>query len=342
MHARFVPVAHFKGTSEKLLSLWSNKHADTKQRQRKDFSEQPSSATRACGGGEGCFSESLKIRWNAFWAEEGETLHLSIFRLLWAALHAEFAVTQLRWAMLERMLPPLPYPFFALFAKIPAPLFIFLTHIHLLGAVLLLCGWHTRMLQILLALSAAILFFHSASTYQNHYAFFLLVSLAMTLMPSERFYSLDARRTAQRNPATFPHWQQRSCSLFAQKLILMMAGFLYAFAGLSKFDPSWFLRWSTTPELLVIAPGGPLTSIWSTLLAEHLAWIPLLLVALLFLTLPFLLIFAHSVPLLTLTIWGLTHLTLEIALPVMQFTPMMLAILLLVTFPSKKPNRGTP
>lgn len=45
------------GTSEKLLSLRSIEHARTAEGHRKAFPRRPSGETRACGGGEGGFSE---------------------------------------------------------------------------------------------------------------------------------------------------------------------------------------------------------------------------------------------------------------------------------------------
>lgn len=279
----------------------------------------------------------MGTRWNAFFAEEGETWHLSAFRILWAPFHADFAMMLLFWSSLERTLPPLPYPGLALMAKLPFAAFTAFACVHILGSLLLLLGWRTRVLQILLALNAAILFFHSASTYQNHYAFFLLVSLAMTLMPSERFYSLDARREQKRNPATFLHWQQSPCSLFAQKLILLQAGFLYAFAALNKLSPAWFQRWSGTAEMLDLMEDSFAAPLWAFLLARDIAWIPLLLLIIAMFSLSIGIFFGRRYPLIIFT-GALMHLTFDLHLRIMQFTPMMLSVLFLALFPTASPR----
>jgi uncharacterized membrane protein YphA (DoxX/SURF4 family) len=267
--------------------------------------------------------------WRSFWNERGDSWPLSIFRILWASLQLEFAVTIARWTLLERSLPPLPYPGLSLLSELPVALTLLLAALHIVGSLLLLLGWHTRLVQLLLALTAFLLFFRSASTYQNHYALYLLCTLELTLASTERYYSLDARRMrSQLSPEAFRQWQEEPVALLPQRLLLLQASLLYFFAALSKLDPSWFARWTTTPEVLALTHSPPLRALWSVLLAHDLAWIPLVLTILLMLTLSIFLMTRHCPPLLLL-MGAILHLSFDLHLPIMQFTPMMIAILFL-------------
>ncbi|MDA1292652.1 MAG: HTTM domain-containing protein [bacterium] len=275
--------------------------------------------------------------WSQYWMAQGDAWHLSIFRILWNIFHIGFALYILRWTLLEFHLPTLPYPsLLSIFALQSWQWTVFLTGIHFVLALLLLCGWNTRLIQVLIALSATALFFRTLSLYHNHYAFYLCITWYMTLVSSERFYSLDAyRKKRLLTKSDFSVWQHQPVALLGQRLILLQLSLLYMFAGLNKMDPSWFVRWSQTPELISLTQNSFVAVLWQYLLDARIAWIPLVCLIGLLLVLSVGVFFASRYPLIAFVGIGM-HLIFDLILPVISFTEMCSIIWLFALFPIKK------
>jgi len=206
-------------------------------------------------------------------------------------------------------------------------------------AICILAGWHTRFMQCAAFVSAVPLLFHSVSLYQNHYVFYLLVTLYATLMPAERFYSVDASRMKQKlSAAAYRAWKSAPVPVYPQRLIMLQLSFLYFFAGLNKLDPVWFARWSATPELASLATDPVVAAFWMQLVHTGVAWIPIAAVALGMLSLSVGIMYANKYPLIALVAIGM-HLSFQFMLPIMEFTSMCMSILFLSLFPLR--NRVT-
>lgn len=279
--------------------------------------------------------QHLMLRFRQFWfAEASDGWHYSVFRMFWAQFHFTFALYMFYWTYQERGLDVLPYPgALSVFSLLSTELVLGLCIVQLLAGFWILVGWHTRFFQIVTAVLAAPILFHSVSAYQNHYVFYLLIVLYMTLMPSERFFSLDALRMRRKLSAEdFAAWRGMPVSLFPQRLIQLQLAFLYLFAALNKLDPIWFARWSTTPELAALARSPLLANIWMQLVEAGIAWVPLLALALLLLSFSFGIFVANRYPLVVF-LGVCVHLSFQFTLHILEFTPMCMAILFLSLFP---------
>jgi hypothetical protein len=270
----------------------------------------------------------LLARWNGYWFAQGPAWPLSVFRMLWSVQNIGYAFFLLAWFAAERGLPALPYPGFSLLARMPFAAAETLGVLYLLASLAVLLGWHTRMAQAGMAVLAVVLFFHTASDYQNHFAFLIMVNAWLTFVPSQYAFSLDAQGSAR-----ITH----TVSYFGQRLILLQAAFLYLFSALGKLDPSWLARWSETPEAAMLMVHSPFVGVWQWLVHADLAWIPLVGIAVAMLALAVCVLFGRHVPV-VLLIAGVMHILFDLSLPVLVFTPMMLSILFLAAFP---PMPGT-
>ncbi|MBI3336016.1 HTTM domain-containing protein [Candidatus Peregrinibacteria bacterium] len=267
---------------------------------------------------------------------KGPALGISIFRILWTPVQISFALYIIIWTWDEWSLPALPYhPLLTPFTFIPPSLIIVLSFLYLLFAILVGIGWHTRFSQNMLAILSIPLFFHSASTYHNHYAFALFITFFLTLSPTERFFSLDAcniRRAL--SPSAFRAWQNEEFLLTGQFLILLQTSFLYFFSALNKTNPDWFWRWSATPEFADLSHSAIFGPLISLLLQHHLLWIPMIGIIMTMFAFTIGLFLACRHPWIAF-VGILFHLLLELSLPVILFTPMMMSIWILAMFPAE-------
>lgn len=279
---------------------------------------------------------TLILRFRQYWfSEVSDGWHYGVFRILWSQFHFTFAIYMFYWNYKEMLLPPLPYPgVLAVFSQIPVQVVLGMSVLHLLLAICILLGWHTRFVQCVAFVSAVPLLFHSVSQYQNHYVFYLLVTLYATLMPTERFYSLDSYHRKKRtlSKTAYEAWKNAPVPLYAQRLIQLQLSFLYFFAALNKLDPIWFMRWSTTPELAVLATDPFVARFWMQLVSAGIAWIPLTVIIAVMLSLSVGIFYANRYPLIALAALML-HLSFQFVLPIMEFTPMCMSILFLSLFP---------
>lgn len=277
--------------------------------------------------------------WRHFvYAREGDGWHYAVFRILWAQFHFSFALFTAYWTFYQAHLPPLPYPGpLAAFSLLPAGAVFAFGVLHALLGLCALLGWHTRAVQWLLCATMLPLFFHSLATYQNHYAFYLFITFYLALAPSERFLSLDslAKRRALSAPA-FAAWRRGPTCLLPQRLMLLQLAMLYFFAGINKFEPLWFARWSTTGELPALAVYPFTGRLWELLMAHGLAGAALAGVALLMVALSFGVFVANRYPIFALLALFL-HLLFDLTLPILEFTGMCGSILFLSLFPVRHP-----
>lgn len=284
-------------------------------------------------------ASAQKSAWNRFWFGKLENAWCySVFRILWSTIHITFVLYILYWSTVEASLPPLPYPgVLAIFSGIPHVTLITLCIVHAIAGTCTLLGFCTRAMQWVVFAVSIPLFFHSVSLYQNHYGFYLCISAYAALMPSERFYSIDSwLRSKQMSKAKHSAWQKSPASLLPQRLVLMQLSFLYFFAAINKLEPTWWQRWTTSSELIVLSEESWHTGLWEWMLANNIAWLPIGLIIVLMLILSATLFVANRFPILVLLGCGL-HIAFEYTLPILEFSRMCIFILFLALFPLKSP-----
>lgn len=101
-------------------------------------------------------------------------------------------------------------------------------------AGLVAVGWWYRTAAVGLFLSFTYIELMDKSTYLNHYYFVSLVALLLIVLPTGRYFSLDARFNPARWRNEVPRW-----TVDALRLLL---GIVYCYAGLAKLNSDWLLH----------------------------------------------------------------------------------------------------
>jgi hypothetical protein len=152
--------------------------------------------------------------------------------------------------------------------------------LHLLGlgvaAALLALGLWTRWSALAFFLGFAHLFLIEKARYLNHFYLIVLLALLLVFLPTNRAFSLDARRRGL--PGTVPAW--------SVALLRFQVGLVYFYAGVAKLNADWLrgepLRMWLAERAerhvlgnLLATEGGALFFSYAGLLLDLLAW-PLL------------------------------------------------------------------
>ena len=109
----------------------------------------------------------------------------------------------------------------------------------LVGGVMLMLGWHTRVGGTMLTVALAVALLSDQQTYSNHLYLMLPVAALLTVADSGAAVSLDARRAGERDWVPgWPVW-----------LLCAQISIVYAFAALAKLNPD-FLSGSVVASYL--------------------------------------------------------------------------------------------
>lgn len=272
--------------------------------------------------------------WSNYWSASGDSWHYSMLRILWTPFHLHFALVHGYFSLTESHLPALPYPWLGVLSEIPYSLVTVLCVVHVVCVLLVLVGWQTRLLQVVIACLSVPIFFHSVSQYQNHYGFYLFVTLCLAFASTDRYYSLDAKKQRSCMSASeFSAWKTSAVSLLPQRLILLQLSFLYVFSALNKLRPIWMQRWALSQEFLYLTPYPMMQQLWSTAIDLQVA-VPAILALVLFM-----IGLGLCLPLLPrypgLAVAGIVlHAVFQFTLPVIVFSSMCSVILLFACLPS--------
>jgi predicted DCC family thiol-disulfide oxidoreductase YuxK/uncharacterized membrane protein YphA (DoxX/SURF4 family) len=99
----------------------------------------------------------------------------------------------------------------------------------LVGGVMLMVGWHTRLGGVMLVTALAVSLLSDQQTYSNHLYLMLPVAALLTVADSGAALSLDARRTGARDWVPgWPVW-----------LLCAQVSIVYGFAALAKLNPDF-------------------------------------------------------------------------------------------------------
>jgi predicted DCC family thiol-disulfide oxidoreductase YuxK len=130
-----------------------------------------------------------------------------------------------------------PYLTFA--PRIAEPMVWLLIGLWLVGAVMLMVGWYTRVGGTMLTVALALAVFSDQQTYSNHLYLMLPVAALLTVAESGAAISLDARRDGGHDWVPgWPVW-----------LLCAQVSIVYAFAALAKLNPD-FLSGSVVASYL--------------------------------------------------------------------------------------------
>jgi len=103
-----------------------------------------------------------------------------------------------------------------------------------LSAILVALGYQYRLAIITFFLSFTYIELMDKTTYLNHYYFISLLSFLMIFLPANAYFSIDARRNADKAFEYVPRW-----SIDAIKLLLAI---VYFYAGLAKLNSDWLIH----------------------------------------------------------------------------------------------------
>jgi predicted DCC family thiol-disulfide oxidoreductase YuxK len=130
-------------------------------------------------------------------------------------------------------------PYLPFAPRMSEPMAWLLIGLWLVGGVMLMLGWHTRVGGTLLTMALAVALLSDQQTYSNHLYLMLPVAALLTVAESGAAVSLDARRAGGRDWVPgWPVW-----------LLCAQISIVYAFAALAKLNPD-FLSGSVVASYL--------------------------------------------------------------------------------------------
>lgn len=97
--------------------------------------------------------------------------------------------------------------------------------------ILLMIGYKYRMAAIAYTIMWAGVYFMQKSAYNNHYYLMLLLLGFMSVLPANRWFSLDAKFNPKIKSPSMPRW----CAL----VIILQVWIVYTYASIAKLYPDW-------------------------------------------------------------------------------------------------------
>ncbi len=100
----------------------------------------------------------------------------------------------------------------------------------LLGALVML-GWYYRPAIIGYFVMWTLAYWMQKTSYNNHYYLLVLLTGMATLLPANRYFSLDTRRGAVKKTYHVPNW--------TRTVFLLLLWIVYTYAAVAKIQPDW-------------------------------------------------------------------------------------------------------
>jgi vitamin K-dependent gamma-carboxylase len=122
-------------------------------------------------------------------------------------------------------------------------------------SLLLILGWHTRLVALGFAVTFTWFEWHEASTYLNHYWLVSLLAVLLAIVPSGSAFSLDARAGRVVRTVAMHVWA-----------VCAQLALVYLFAGLAKLHPDWLI--DAMPLRLWLPARAEVLPLAGALLAE--------------------------------------------------------------------------
>lgn len=97
--------------------------------------------------------------------------------------------------------------------------------------IMLMIGYKYRLAAIAYTIMWAGVYFMQKSSYNNHYYLMLLLLGFMSVLPANRWFSLDAKFNPELKNPSMPRW----CAL----VIILQVWIVYTYASIAKFYPDW-------------------------------------------------------------------------------------------------------
>jgi hypothetical protein len=102
------------------------------------------------------------------------------------------------------------------------------------SALMIALGYKYRLSMVVFFLSFTYIELMDKTTYLNHYYFISILSFLMIFLPAGAYFSVDARKDAEKRFQFVPKWTVDSLRL--------LLGIVYVYAGLAKLNSDWLVH----------------------------------------------------------------------------------------------------
>lgn len=160
---------------------------------------------------------------------------LIVFRMIFGALLAIEAIGAIFTGWIRRSLiePEFTFSFIGFEFLQPLPGNGMLWYYGIMGCfgILVMLGYRYRLSILMYTLMWAGVYLMQKSSYNNHYYLLMLLCFLMSLLPANRYASLDVRLKPELQRISMPRW----CWL----LIVLQMWIVYTYAAIAKLYPDW-------------------------------------------------------------------------------------------------------
>ncbi len=178
---------------------------------------------------------SLRPMLNKFLFKHIDNSGLIVFRVVFGFLITLEAFGAITTGWVRRVLvePEFTFSFIGLEWLQPLPgngMYFYFAVMGVFGFMLMI-GYKYRMAAIAYTIMWAGVYFMQKSAYNNHYYLMLLLLGFMSILPANRWFSLDAKYNPEIKNPSMPRW----CAL----VIILQVWIVYTYASVAKIYPDW-------------------------------------------------------------------------------------------------------
>lgn len=182
---------------------------------------------------------------NKFLFKQIDNSALIVFRILFGLLIFLESIGAIFTGWIKRTLiePDFTFNFigFEWLQPLPGNGMYFYYSIMGLFGLLVMLGYKYRMSMLAFTLMWSATYLMQKSSYNNHYYFLMLLSAIMTLLPANKYFSLDAKINPNIKRISMPNW--------CRWVFIIQLFILYTYASIAKMYPDWLSI--SVPELLM-------------------------------------------------------------------------------------------
>lgn len=182
---------------------------------------------------------------NRFLFKHIDNSGLIVFRILFGLLCflESFGAIFTGWITRTLVQPKFTFNFIGFEFLQPLPgnwMYIYYAVMGLFG-LLVMVGYKYRLSVISFGIMWACVYFMQKASYNNHYYFLMLLCLIMSILPANKYASIDAKLKPEIKKNSMPNW--------CKWIFLLQLLILYTYASIAKIYPDWIDL--TVPKLLM-------------------------------------------------------------------------------------------
>lgn len=183
--------------------------------------------------------------WDKFLFKQIDNIGLVLFRAVFGLLITleAFGAIATGWVRSNLVDPPFTFNFigFDFLQHLQGPAMYYYFMIMGIFGVFVMLGFKYRFSMLAYALLWTGAYLMQKSSYNNHYYLMMLLCWIMTILPANRWFSLDARINPEIKSPSMPRW--------VLLMLILQVWIVYTYASIAKLYPDWLN--ASMPALLM-------------------------------------------------------------------------------------------